>query len=39
MDGNTLSRLASSDAYEGRIAFYGQLTCTAPGRNARLVLP
>lgn len=38
-DGATLSRKASADAYEGRISFYGQLTCTAPGRNARLVLP
>lgn len=38
-DGATLSRKASSDAYEGRISFYGQLTCTGPGRNARLVLP
>ena len=39
MDGNSLSRLASSDAYEGRISFYGQLTCTSPGRNSRLVMP
>jgi hypothetical protein len=38
-DGATLSRKASSDAYEGRISFYGQLTCTGPGRNARLVMP
>jgi hypothetical protein len=39
MDGASLSRLATSDAYEGRIAFYGQLTCTSPGRNSRLVMP
>lgn len=38
-DGATLSRSASADSYEGRISFYGQLTCRAPGRNARLVLP
>lgn len=38
-DGATLSRKATTDSYEGRISFYGQLTCTAPGRNSRLVLP
>lgn len=39
MDGAPLARKATTDSYEGRIAFYGQLTCTAPGRNSRLVLP
>lgn len=38
-DGATIARKASADAYEGRISFYGQLTCRAPGRNSRLVLP
>lgn len=39
MDGAPLSRKATTDSWEGRIAFYGQLTCTSPGRNSRLVLP
>lgn len=39
MDGARLSRVYNDDAYEGRIAFYGQLTCTAPGFNSRLVMP
>mgnify|MGYP001604606658 CR=1 FL=1 len=38
-DGSTLSRKATTDSYEGRISFYGQLTCSGPGRNSRLVLP
>jgi len=39
LDGTDIQRIYNADAYEGRIAFYGQLTCTAPGWNARLVLP
>lgn len=39
MDGSKYSRLYDADGYEGRISFYGQLGCTAPGFNARLVMP
>ena len=39
MDGSRLSRVYNDDSYEGRIAFYGQLQCDAPGYNARVVLP
>lgn len=39
MDGSRLSRVYNDDAFEGRIAFYGQLTCIAPGYNSRLVMP
>lgn len=38
-DGARVSRVYNSDAFEGRIAFYGNLGCYGPGRNARLVLP
>lgn len=39
MDGAPLSREATADRFEGRIAFYGNMICTAPGRNARMVMP
>jgi len=39
MDGATLSRESSADRFEGRIAFYGNMVCYAPGKNMRLVLP
>jgi hypothetical protein len=39
LDGNTLSREASADRFEGRLATYGNIVCYAPGQNARLVLP
>lgn len=39
LDGDFLSRVESADRYEGRIAFYGQLGCTAPGWNARVAMP
>jgi hypothetical protein len=39
LDGNTKSRQFDADGYEGRISFYGQLACDAPGFNARLVMP
>lgn len=39
MDGDRLSREASSDGWEARIAYYAQLGCDAPGFNAHVVLP
>lgn len=39
LDGNVLSREASADRFEGRIAFFGNLVCFAPGKNMRLILP
>lgn len=39
LDGARLSREASADRFEGRMAFYGNVVCYAPGQNARLVLP
>lgn len=38
-DGSKLSREASADAWEARIAYYAQLGCDAPGFNARAALP
>lgn len=32
-------RSANDDAYEGRIHFYGNLVCSAPGQNAVVTLP
>jgi hypothetical protein len=39
IDGQKLLREASSDAYEVRIGYYGQLYCEAPGRNAVVTMP
>jgi hypothetical protein len=39
LDGARLSREAAADRFEGRMAFYGNVVCYAPGKNARLVLP
>jgi len=39
LDGTSMLRVYNDDAYEGRIAFYGNLSCEAPGWNARLVMP
>lgn len=39
MDGSRLLRESSADRFEGRMAFYGNLTCNAPGLNARLIMP
>lgn len=39
MDGSRLSREASADRFEGRMAFFGNVYCTAPGNNMRVVLP
>lgn len=39
LDGLNMLRLASSDAYEGRIGYYGNLGCTAPGFNATVTMP
>lgn len=38
-DGNVLSREASADRYEGRLNFFGNLACYAPGLNSRIALP
>ena len=38
LDGNRMLREASSDAYEVRVGFYGNIGCTAPGYNARVTL-
>lgn len=37
-DGNRWLRQPTADAYEVRLAFYGQLSCNAPGRNVRITL-
>lgn len=39
LDGASLSREASADRFEGRVAFYGNMLCYAPGQNMRLVMP
>lgn len=39
MDGSRLLRESAADRFEGRMAFYGNLTCNAPGKNARVVMP
>jgi hypothetical protein len=39
LDGARLSRESGADRFEGRMAFYGNAVCYAPGQNARLVLP
>lgn len=39
LDGARLSRESAADRFEGRMAFYGNVVCYAPGRNARLVMP
>lgn len=39
LDGTSMLRVYNDDSYEGRIAFYGNLSCEAPGWNARLVMP
>jgi hypothetical protein len=37
-DGLMLSRMASADAFEVRIASYSQLSCNAPGKNGVILL-
>jgi hypothetical protein len=39
LDGNKLSREASADRWEGRIAYFAQLANSAPGYNANATLP
>lgn len=39
LDGAELSRIYNADAFEGRIAFFGNCVCTAPGKNAALTMP
>lgn len=38
-DGKSMLRQSSSDGYEVRAAYYANLTCNAPGFNARIKLP
>lgn len=38
-DGSRVRALASEDGFEFRIASYGNLVCTAPGRNCVITLP
>ena len=38
LDGNRMLREAGDDAYELRVGFYGNLSCTAPGYNSRVAL-
>ncbi len=39
LDGLPILRLATTDAYEGRMGYYGNLGCTAPGFNAVVTMP
>lgn len=39
IDGNVLSREPSADRYEGRMCYYAQTGCEAPGFNATIALP
>lgn len=39
LDGNKMLRESSSDGYEVRVGFYGNLVCNAPGFNAVITLP
>lgn len=38
-DGSVLHRAESSDLWQGRMVYFGNLACDAPGHNARLVMP
>ena len=38
-DGLKILRASTSDGYEYRAAYRGNLVCTAPGRNVRVMLP
>jgi len=38
LDGNSMLREASADAYEVRVGFYGNVACVAPGWNCRIKL-
>jgi hypothetical protein len=38
-DGLSILRMATEDAYEGRMCFRGQLVCRRPGRQGRVLLP
>ena len=39
LDGLPMLRLTSDDAYEGRMGYYANLGCTAPGFNAVVTMP
>jgi hypothetical protein len=38
LDNQNLLRLSSSDGYEMRVGLYGNLCCSAPGKNIRIAL-
>lgn len=38
-DGAILHRAESSDLWQGRMVYFGNLACDAPGHNARLTMP
>ena len=38
LDGNRILRKSDDDAYEGRVGFYGNVACNAPGFNVRIAL-
>lgn len=38
LDGNSMLRESSADAYEVRCGFYGNVACSAPGWNCRVAL-
>lgn len=38
-DGNRFLRQSSSDGYEARVGWYGNLACKAPGKNCNVTLP
>jgi hypothetical protein len=39
LDGAIVAREPTRDSWSGRITFYGNLECNAPGMNARVLLP
>ena len=38
-DGNQLSRVYNADAFEARLAYWGNLYTDAPGYNANIAMP
>jgi hypothetical protein len=38
-DGLKVRRIQGTDSYGAEIAYYAQLACNAPGKNARIVMP
>jgi hypothetical protein len=39
LDGLPMLRITDDDAYEGRMGYYANLGCTAPGFNAVVTMP